>query len=181
MVGSHLADYIIDNHSGVKVYGLVRWRSPLDNIRERLNDISLIQGELRDLSSMIQVINQVRPDRIFHLAAQSFVPISYESPGDTFAVNVIGSANLLDAVRNSGPSAAVGAASGYSQRCWRRDCAMLGLSWRGTCTRSSTNCLYCLVYARVPFVPTVTQKMVLDHVRTCHTHVATSHVKRSLL
>ena len=51
---------------------------------------------------MIQVINQVRPDRVFHLAAQSFVPISYESPGDTFMVNVIGSVNLLDAVRNTG-------------------------------------------------------------------------------
>ena len=102
MVGSHLTDYILDKHPGVKVYGLVRWRSPLDNIRERLNDITLVQGELRDLSSMINVIKEVRPDRVFHLAAQSFVPTSYESPGDTFAVNIIGSVNLLDAIRNNG-------------------------------------------------------------------------------
>lgn len=102
MVGSHLADYILNNHPDAEVFGVVRWRSPLDNIRQRLDDITLIQGELRDLSSMIQVINQVQPDRIFHLAAQSFVPISYESPGDTFTVNVIGSINLLDAVRNVG-------------------------------------------------------------------------------
>ena len=102
MVGSHLADYILNNHPDAEVSGVVRWRSPLDNIRQRLDDITLIQGELRDLSSMIQVINQVQPDRIFHLAAQSFVPISYESPGDTFTVNVIGSINLLDAVRNVG-------------------------------------------------------------------------------
>ena len=102
MVGSHLADYILNNHPDAEVSGVVRWRSPLDNIRQRLDDITLIQGELRDLSSMIQVINQVQPDRIFHLAAQSFVPIGYESPGDTFTVNVIGSINLLDAVRNVG-------------------------------------------------------------------------------
>ena len=102
MVGSHLADYILNNHPDAEVSGVVRWRSPLDNIRQRLDDITLVQGELRDLSSMIQVINQVQPDRIFHLAAQSFVPISYESPADTFTVNVIGSINLLDAVRNVG-------------------------------------------------------------------------------
>ena len=102
MVGSHLADYILNNHPDAEVSGVVRWRSPLDNIRQRLDDITLVQGELRDLSSMIQVINQVQPDRIFHLAAQSFVPISYESPGDTFTVNVIGSINLLDAVRHVG-------------------------------------------------------------------------------
>lgn len=102
MVGSHLADYICDNYSDAEVYGLVRWRSPLDNICKNIDGIKLIQGELRDLSSMIQVIDQVRPDRIFHLAAQSFVPISYESPGDTFTVNIIGSVNLLDAVRNVG-------------------------------------------------------------------------------
>ena len=102
MVGSHLADYIVENHPDVEIFGLVRWRSPLDNIRGSLDNITLIQGELRDLSSMIKVIDEVRPDRIFHLAAQSFVPTSYHSPGDTFAVNINGSVNLLDAVRNIG-------------------------------------------------------------------------------
>lgn len=102
MVGSHLADYILDYHPSVEIFGLVRWRSPLDNIRASLDRITLVQGELRDLSSMIEVIREVRPDKIFHLGAQSFVPTSYHSPGDTFAVNVNGSVNLLDAVRNIG-------------------------------------------------------------------------------
>ena len=102
MVGSHLADYIVENHPDVEIFGLVRWRSPIDNIRSSLDNITLIEGELRDLSSMIKVIDEVRPDRIFHLAAQSFVPTSYHSPGDTFAVNINGSVNLLDAVRNIG-------------------------------------------------------------------------------
>jgi len=102
MVGSHLADYIAGNHPDVEVFGLVRWRSPLDNIRGILDNITLVQGELRDLSSMISVIDEVRPDKIFHLAAQSFVPTSYHSPGDTFAVNINGSVNLLDAIRNIG-------------------------------------------------------------------------------
>ena len=102
MVGSHLADYIIENHPDVQIFGLVRWRSPLDNIRASLDNITLVQGELRDLSSMIEVIEKARPDRIFHLGAQSFVPTSYHSPGDTFAVNINGSVNLLDAIRNVG-------------------------------------------------------------------------------
>lgn len=102
MVGSHLADYIIENHPDVQIFGLVRWRSPLDNIRASLDNITLVHGELRDLSSMIEVIEKARPDRIFHLGAQSFVPTSYHSPGDTFAVNINGSVNLLDAIRNVG-------------------------------------------------------------------------------
>ena len=102
MVGSHLADYIIENHPDVQIFGLVRWRSPLDNIRASLDNVTLVQGELRDLSSMIEVIEKARPDRIFHLGAQSFVPTSYHSPGDTFAVNINGSVNLLDAIRNVG-------------------------------------------------------------------------------
>ena len=102
MVGSHLADYILECHPSVEIFGLVRWRSPLDNVLGSLDRITLIQGELRDLSSMIKVIKEVRPDKIFHLGAQSFVPTSYHSPGDTFAVNINGSVNLLDAIRNIG-------------------------------------------------------------------------------
>lgn len=97
MVGSHLADYILDNHPGVEVHGLARWRSPLDNVRHILDKIALWHGDLRDSLSMIHLLGDVRPQWIFHLAAQSYVVSSFEAPIDTLQTNVIGTANLLEA------------------------------------------------------------------------------------
>jgi GDP-mannose 4,6-dehydratase len=102
MVGSHLAEYVLRDHPGVQVHGLVRWRSPLDNIRDVLDRVTLHQGDLRDLNSLIEVMRKVRPDRIYHLAAQSYVDMSFVAPADTLHTNVIGTVNLLDAVRQTG-------------------------------------------------------------------------------
>ena len=99
MVGSHLADYILDHHPEAEVHGLIRWRSPLDNISHILGRITTHQGDLRDLNSLILVLRQVQPDWIFHLAAQSYVPVSFQAPADTLATNAIGTTNLMDAVR----------------------------------------------------------------------------------
>ena len=102
MVGSHLADYILAEHPGVEVHGLLRWRSPLENISHILDRVHTHLGDLRDLNSLIIILKEVRPDRIFHLAAQSFVPMSFTAPADTLHTNVIGTTNLLDAVRHAG-------------------------------------------------------------------------------
>jgi len=102
MVGSHLADYILDNHPEVEVHGLIRWRSPLDNIRAIEERITLHHAELRDLNSLILLLRKVRPAWIFHLAAQSYVGASFIAPADTIHTNVIGTTNLLDAVRIAG-------------------------------------------------------------------------------
>ena len=102
MVGSHLAEYILNNHPTVEVYGLVRWRSPLDNISAILPKITLVQAELRDLNSLVNLMSTVKPDRIFHLAAQSYVTTSFIAPADTLHTNVIGTTNLMDAVRIAG-------------------------------------------------------------------------------
>ncbi len=102
MVGSHLAEYILCNHPSAEVYGLIRWRSPLDNIRDILSKVNLYQGELRDLNSLVLLLQKIRPDLIFHLAAQSYVTSSFNAPADTIHTNVIGTTNLLDAVRMSG-------------------------------------------------------------------------------
>jgi GDPmannose 4,6-dehydratase/GDP-4-dehydro-6-deoxy-D-mannose reductase len=99
MVGSHLAEYVLANHKDVAVHGLVRWRSPLDNIRGILNKVTLHQAELRDLNSLVLLLKKVKPDRIFHLAAQSYVTTSFDLPADTLHTNVIGTTNLLDAIR----------------------------------------------------------------------------------
>src|SRR5262245_57928088 len=88
MVGSHLAEYLLG--IGAEVHGLVRWRSPLVNIQAIQSKVTLHQGDLRDLNSLVTLLRNVRPDRIHHLAAQSYVDQSYVAPADTLTCNVIG-------------------------------------------------------------------------------------------
>ena len=99
MVGSHLAEFILANHPAVEVHGLVRWRSPRENVQGLQGRVTLHEGELRDLHSMVRLLERTQPDWIFHLAAQSYVSASFTAPADTMHTNVIGTTNLLDAVR----------------------------------------------------------------------------------
>ena len=98
-VGSHLTEYILVNHPDTEISGIKRWRSPKDHIRHLLDKITLHNCDLRDLGSLIRVFGEVKPDIIFHLAAQSFVTTSYMAPVDTLDCNISGTANLLEAVR----------------------------------------------------------------------------------
>jgi len=61
-----------------------------------------VYGDLRDLSSLISILKSIKPDRIYHLAAQSYVPYSYDAPVDTLTTNIIGTTNLLEAIRITG-------------------------------------------------------------------------------
>jgi len=98
-VGSHLAEYILEHHPDVEVCGLVRWRSPKQNIEGVLDRIVLHQGNLQDFPSLVSILSQCRPDVIFHLAAQSYVDFSFIAPVDTLATNVVGTGNLLEVVK----------------------------------------------------------------------------------
>jgi len=98
-VGSHLAEFLLSK--GEDVYGTYRWRSPKDNIKHILNKITLVPCELRDPFSCYEAIKTVKPDVIYHLAAQSYVPVSFTQPSDTIETNVIGTVNLLEAVRKN--------------------------------------------------------------------------------
>jgi GDP-mannose 4,6-dehydratase len=98
-VGSHLADYILENFKDIKVLGLVRWWEPKENINHILNEIELCYGDLTDLPSLEKILEKNRPEVIFHLAAQSYVDFSFLAPITTLDTNVIGTANLLEAVR----------------------------------------------------------------------------------
>ncbi len=99
-VGSHLVDYILASHPEVAIYGLVRWRSPMENLRHvPVNKLSFQYGDLADLGSLIRILKEIKPDVIFHLAAQSYVPTSFNAPVDTLQTNIIGTTNLLEAVR----------------------------------------------------------------------------------
>ena len=99
MVGSHLADYIYKNHPLVNIFGMVRWRSPKNNLREIEKNINFLNGDLNDLNSLTKVVKESKPDKIFHLAAQSYVQDSYRLPQETLRTNILGTTNLLDAVR----------------------------------------------------------------------------------
>jgi GDP-4-dehydro-6-deoxy-D-mannose reductase len=96
--GSHLADYILSNHSGVDVFGIVRWRSRMDNILQIQDKIKLVEADIKDMVSLRAVLADIKPDRIFHLAAQSFVPTSWKCPAETLAINAIGEINLFEAI-----------------------------------------------------------------------------------
>lgn len=97
--GSHLAEYLLQEQSGVEVYGTLRWRSRMDNIEHLGKRIHLVEADLRDYSSMHRALEETRPDYIFHLAAQSFVPSSWSAPNDTIVTNVTGQTNLFEAIR----------------------------------------------------------------------------------
>jgi GDP-4-dehydro-6-deoxy-D-mannose reductase len=100
-VGSHLAEYLLDR-GDVQVFGGVRWRSRMENIEHLRHRVTLVECDLRDSSSVRAALRAVRPDVIFHLAAQSFVPTSWAAPADTLATNVLGQVNLLEGVRELG-------------------------------------------------------------------------------
>ncbi len=104
MVGSHLLDYLIDN-TNWEIYGMLRWRSPLDNISghiERINRkdrVQLVYADLRDTMSIEHAVVTSKPDYVFHLAAQSYPRTSFDSPLDTFDTNIQGTERLLGALR----------------------------------------------------------------------------------
>ncbi|HOK40529.1 MAG TPA: GDP-mannose 4,6-dehydratase [bacterium] len=97
-VGSHLAEYLLTKRN-VEIFGILRWRSRLDNIKHIMDKLNLIECDIRDLASVIETIDRIRPEKIFHLAAQSFVPSSWKAPQASLDTNIIGNLNILEAVR----------------------------------------------------------------------------------
>ncbi len=98
--GSHLAEMLLAEHPEVEVYGTYRWRSRMDNIEHLAPGLRLVECELRDPSSVRWAVERARPDVVFHLAAQSFVPSSWTAPGDTVLSNLSGQINLFEAIRS---------------------------------------------------------------------------------
>ena len=121
--GSHLAEYILANHPDVAVYGTYRWRSRMENLEEiaarglldviegryptgatlrdesRRGRVTLLHCELTDAGAVEKLVAAVQPQRIFHLAAQSFVLSSFDEPSATIRINVESQLNLLEAIR----------------------------------------------------------------------------------
>lgn len=100
--GSHLADYLLANHPDVEVYGSIRWRSRRENVAHLEGKVTLVECDLRDRVAVDTMLATVRPDRVFHLAAQSFAPTSWQVPEETLVTNVLGQLNLLEGIRAAG-------------------------------------------------------------------------------
>lgn len=100
-VGSHLADFLLERKD-VRVYGIIRWRSKTENIDHIKARLKLYECDIRDASSVRKVIAAVKPDIIFHLSAQSFVPASWNAPAETLITNILGELNIFEACRQLG-------------------------------------------------------------------------------
>ncbi len=96
-VGSYMAEYALAR--GAEVFGSSRWRSKTENIEHLRSKITLIESDLRDLSSVRNLLESSSPDYVVHLAAQSFVGASWQTPAETLSTNIISQVNVLEAVR----------------------------------------------------------------------------------
>ena len=99
-----MVDFLLEN-TDWDIYGMCRWRSPLDNVEhllERANKKDRLffeYADLNDSASLVNILQQSKPDYIFHLAAQSYPKTSFSSPLETLNTNVVGTCALLEAVR----------------------------------------------------------------------------------
>jgi len=96
-VGSHLAEFMLGKKENV--FGTIRYRSRMENIETIKDKIELIECDIKDAVAIRELIDKIRPDRIYHLAAQSYVKASWTAPTETFMTNVNGTLNLFEAIR----------------------------------------------------------------------------------
>jgi GDP-4-dehydro-6-deoxy-D-mannose reductase len=99
--GSHLVEYLM-TIEGLELYGIRRWRSRTEHIDHLSDEIVIEECDLRDSTSVMRIIQKIKPERIFHLAAQSFVPTSWHAPGESLTTNILGTLHLFEAVRQTG-------------------------------------------------------------------------------
>ncbi|HUP34670.1 MAG TPA: GDP-mannose 4,6-dehydratase [Candidatus Limnocylindria bacterium] len=97
-VGSYMAEHALTQ--GAVVFGSIRWRSKTDNIDHLRSKVTLIESDLRDLSSVRALLETANPTHVMHLAAQSFVHASWKTPAETLTTNILSQVNLLEGLRS---------------------------------------------------------------------------------
>ena len=108
-VGSHMADYLLENVPNVKIFAIRRWRSRDDSIKHLYSeekygddiqdDVQFIEADLLDRGSLYNAIYISKPDIVYHFAAQSFPETSFLTPTSTLNTNIIGTTNLLEELK----------------------------------------------------------------------------------
>ena len=98
MAGSHLAEHLL-GQGNCELHGTVRWRSNKDNITAFEKRLHLHECELRDPYSVMGLLKEIRPQRIYHLASQSNVAASWNSPRETLVNNITAQLNIFEAIR----------------------------------------------------------------------------------
>lgn len=106
MIGSHVARELVKKGC-YQVTGLVRQRSNLEALTGILDRVTLVSGDIVDGARMLRVLEQVRPDYIYHFAAQAINGASFDVPGETLDTNVIGTMHILESVRRLGLSSRI--------------------------------------------------------------------------
>src|SRR5690606_5599543 len=101
--GSYLAEFLLEK--GYDVIGMVRRSSTMtfERISKSQDDITILQGDLHDQSSLVDLMEQYKPDEVYNLAAQSFVPTSWNQPVLTGEVTGLGVTRMLEAIRQVNP------------------------------------------------------------------------------
>lgn len=99
--GSYLAEHIVNNYPELEVCGISRWHSTTsqNNLSDVQDKVKVHECDLTDLSSVIRVIKKISPDYIFHLASHANVRACFEIPLSVLYNNIMGTANLLEAIR----------------------------------------------------------------------------------
>jgi GDP-4-dehydro-6-deoxy-D-mannose reductase len=103
-VGSQMADFLLEK-TNYEVFGMMRWQEPMENLyhlSNRINNkdrIYVYYADLNDYASLDRMIKDIRPDVIYHLAAQSYPKTSFNLPIETLQTNIIGTASLLEVIR----------------------------------------------------------------------------------
>jgi GDPmannose 4,6-dehydratase len=97
--GSYLAEYLLSK--GYEVIGMVRRTSTInfDRIRSFQDEVTIVQGDLLDQMSLLDILREYRPEEVYNLAAQSFVPTSWKQPVLTGEFTALGVTRMLDAIR----------------------------------------------------------------------------------
>lgn len=101
--GSYLAELLVAK--GYRVIGMVRRSSTMsyERIQQIQDDIDIIQGDLHDQSSLLDMMEEYKPEEVYNLAAQSFVPTSWNQPVLTGEVTALGVTRMLEAIRHVSP------------------------------------------------------------------------------
>jgi len=97
MLGSHVAEALLDR--GYEVHGVVRPRSNLRNVAAFQSRAKMIIAELTDPWRVLRLVQKLKPDFIFHFAAQAFNSLSFEQPAETLHTNLMSTLHILEAVR----------------------------------------------------------------------------------